>query len=175
MNIFVTNTCPVKSAQYLDNKRVVKMILESVQMLCTALAEYDMLDSYEYSTIKSKRVKKIYYLGLNRMYTPTHKNHPCNVWVRQSSSNWQWLFDHGMALCNEYTRRYGKIHKSESILHIIKEFSSKLPQGPLTAFANCAAHNGLGLDFKSIQPTTEAYKQYLTKRWETDKLKPVWS
>jgi hypothetical protein len=49
MNIFVTSDCPKLSAQALDNKRVVKMVLETAQLLSTAIfinnndIKYDIL------------------------------------------------------------------------------------------------------------------------------------
>lgn len=53
-------------------------------------------------------------------YTPkyklTHKNHPCAKWARASVSNYVWLCQHGIALCKEYTHRYGRIHKSQEII-----------------------------------------------------------
>jgi hypothetical protein len=48
-------------------------------------------------------------------YKHTHVNHPCNVWMRASLSNYRWLLAHGLELCVEYTRRYGKVHKTETV------------------------------------------------------------
>lgn len=157
MNIFVTNDCPFKSAIALDDKRVVKMVLESTQMLCTAINEY----------------------GGKTPYKSTHKNHPCNVWVRQNRANFAWLFKHAIALSNEYKHRYGRQHKCTNILVSIieKNLFDLLPNTEyrLYSFVNCAAHKGKGLDFKSIQPTVEAYKQYLNSRWSTDVREPKWT
>lgn len=49
-------------------------------------------------------------------YRRTHYNHPCAVWTRASRANFAWLVEHGYALSAEYTRRYGKEHKSKSVI-----------------------------------------------------------
>jgi hypothetical protein len=91
MNIFYLSTDPKKAAEYMYNKHVVKMILESAQLLCTA---HIISDGYK----------------ANVPYKVTHKNHPSAVWARESISNYKWLYKHMIALGEEYTRRYGKQH-----------------------------------------------------------------
>ena len=91
MNIFYLSTDPEKAAQMMYNKHVVKMILESAQLLCTAHVISDGENA-------------------NVPYKVTHKNHPSAIWVRESVSNYIWLYDHMIALGKEYTRRYGKKH-----------------------------------------------------------------
>lgn len=90
MNIFVLDIDPRKSAQYHCDKHIVKMTLESAQIMCTILNE----------------------MGYNTPYKTTHKNHPCTVWARQSLSNYMWLRQLGIELHKEYQYRYGKLHKS---------------------------------------------------------------
>jgi len=89
MNIFYLHRDPQKSAEYQYNKHVVKMILESAQMLCTAHHHY----------------------GNDEVpYKKAHYNHPSTVWARQNRANYTWLFRHMMHLGDEYTKRYGKEH-----------------------------------------------------------------
>ena len=90
MNIFYLNRDPVKAAQIQYNKHVVKMILESAQMLCTAHHHYDN--------------------GHNVPYKKAHYNHPSTIWCRQNASQYMWLYDHMIALGKEYTKRYKKTH-----------------------------------------------------------------
>lgn len=120
MNIFVTDKCPYKSAKRLDNKRVIKMALESTQLLCTAL----------------------YHHGIPTPYKPTHANHPCSVWARISRSNWLWLYEHAIALCREYELRYGKKHKCLAILSLIKGYEIVIDDFGLTEFANVTPYKG---------------------------------
>ena len=89
MNIFYLHSCPTKAATLQYNKHVVKMILETAQLLCTAHRE----------------------LGNDNVpYKSTHRNHPSAIWARQDAANYTWLYKHMMALGDEYTKRYGKKH-----------------------------------------------------------------
>jgi hypothetical protein len=94
MNIFVLDRSPGTAARMQCDRHVVKMTLESAQMLATAVNE----------------------LGGQTPYKSAHLNHPCSVWARETLGNFIWLYDHGMALAKEYTRRYGKVHKSEAVI-----------------------------------------------------------
>ena len=155
MNIFVTSKCPVKSAEYLDNKRVNKMILESCQMLSTA----------------------INLAGGKGLYKSCHINHPCSVWVRESLENFLWLWAHMEALQDEYHKVSGKVHKSYRVFtesNILSQAMELLPSKGLTPFANCAANSEKGVSYKHIDDTVLAYKLYLNDRWDTDKLEPKW-
>lgn len=69
------------------------------------------------------------------LYDPTHLNHPCVVWAEHSNSNYGWLAQLGLALCEEYTHRYGKTHASEAVVCIAEEPPSTVVHGPLTPFA----------------------------------------
>jgi hypothetical protein len=93
MNIFYLDKDPKLAAIYQYNKHVVKMILESAQMLCTA--------HHCYGSAEQKA---------NVPYKQAHLNHPSTVWARQSKSTYMWLYDHMMALGTEYYVRYGKTH-----------------------------------------------------------------
>jgi len=94
MNIFVLSKNPKTCAKLHCDKHVVKMILESCQMLSTCQDYY----------------------GIKPIYKPTHINHPCNVWVRESRSNYIWLCDLTYYLLKEYEYRYNKKHKCEKVL-----------------------------------------------------------
>ena len=112
MNIFVLDDDPAEAARMMCDRHVLKMILESGQMLCAA---------HPPEVAPWKR---------------THYNHPCTVWTRTSSENYLWLAAHGLALCGEYTRRYRKRHKSEDVLLWCAEnVPASVPRGPLTPFA----------------------------------------
>lgn len=112
MNIFVLSEDPIEAAGMMCDRHVLKMILESGQMLCAAHPP-------EMSPWKR-----------------THYNHPCTVWARSSTENYMWLAAHGLALCEEYTRRYGRRHRSEDVLLWCAEnVPQSIPLGPLTPFA----------------------------------------
>ena len=97
MNIFFLDENPTLSAQYHVDKHVVKMILETAQLLCSVHHTTDKVTDQV-------------------PYKLSHKNHPCAVWARQSLSNYLYLCELGLELCNEYTHRYGKRHKSQDVI-----------------------------------------------------------
>jgi hypothetical protein len=118
MNIFILDNTPQLAAQYHCDKHVVKMVLESAQMLCTAINE-------EIGTPITP-------------YKSTHKNHPCTKWVSASRHNALWLYNLMECLGEEYTHRYGKQHLTIEKMRIarIKELANLiLPDVPLTEFA----------------------------------------
>ena len=115
MNIFVTDPSPILSAQCLPDKHVVKMPLETCQMLsivCSdkwgwGFGELHKKDGTPYKTDKG-----------------AFRNHPCTVWANESLINTWWLVSHGIALCVEYNHRYNKTHSCEKT---ILEAASLLP------------------------------------------------
>ena len=98
MNIFFIDKCPIKSAQQLCDKHVVKMVLETAQMCSTAMHEWGFARH------------------LKHVYKSAYKNHPMTVWVRDNEHNFAWAVNHGLEIGREYTRRYGKVHKSTAVL-----------------------------------------------------------
>jgi len=97
MNIFVLDLDVKKCAEYHNDKHVVKMILESAQLLCGV---HHMTDS----------------ISNEIPYKLSHKNHPCSIWARESITNYLWLCELGLELCYEYTYRYGRRHKSQEVI-----------------------------------------------------------
>lgn len=118
MNIFFLDSDPIQAAQWQVDKHVVKMILESAQMLSTAHRVLDGAPievTYKVPSTEKIRKKKVWVIDDDRndiLYSATHINHPSNVWLRQSVENYNWLVEHMFALGEEYTYRYGKKHKT---------------------------------------------------------------
>jgi hypothetical protein len=117
MNIFILDNDPVKAAQLQCDKHIPKMVVESAQMLSTV---HRMIDGVmERRPSKSGSMLQYYKLDDYRediLYKAVHMNHPCTVWSRENCSNYDWHYKHFIALCNEYTYRYGKIHATETKL-----------------------------------------------------------
>jgi hypothetical protein len=107
MNIFRLSNDPKEAAIMQHDRHIIKMILESAQMLSTAC-----------------RVNGRYHPNI---YNKTHQNHPCTLWVTRSNLAFQWLVDHGMALCDEMEYRFGTIHKSKAVIQLCSEIRPKLP------------------------------------------------
>jgi hypothetical protein len=112
LNIFYIDEDPVQAAQWMVDKHVVKMILESAQLLSTA---HRILDGtqIEGKTQTGRKAKRWVLPDAREyvLYSATHVNHPSAIWCRQSVENYNWLVEHMFALMEEYTYRYGKIHK----------------------------------------------------------------
>ena len=136
MNIFILDTCAVKAAQLQCDKHIVKMILESAQMLSTA---HRVLDG-TLTKIPSKSGKTtVKHWSLDHhdtiIYKAVHVGHPCTVWTIESVENYNWHYDHFVALHDEYMYRYGKTHKSfNDLAEILKTPPRNIPQVSRTPF-----------------------------------------
>jgi hypothetical protein len=95
VNVFAVDRDPVRAARALCDRHVVKMTLETAQILCTAA-----------------RTR----LGRSAPYRATHSKHPCVEWAAARRANWRWLVRHGLALADEYERRFGRVHRSRAVI-----------------------------------------------------------
>jgi|TARA_B100001057_G_scaffold251159_1_gene251367 hypothetical protein len=162
MNIFVLHMHPTLAAKQHCDKHVVKMILETAQLLSTAHRFLDgKQDLRESSTGKTKT--KYWELPDSNMegtlYRATMMNHPCAIWVRESDANYTWAYNLFVGLCDEYTHRYGKTHKTDRLLReALYECPKNIPKGiGLTPFRQAMPEDVKHND--SIQ----AYRQYYLK------------
>ncbi len=144
MNIFYLDRDPEIAAQMLCDKHVVKMILESAQMLSTA---HRVLDGDEYAD----RV------GLYKM---AHKNHPSTIWVRHSYQNYKWLYTHMIALMQEYTYRYGKHHATERLIEPLGNFPIGLREAFKNSFKTYTDPPQCMPDHCKNEDTVSAYQTY---------------
>ena len=133
MNIFILDKNITRCARYHCDQHVVKMILESVQLLCTSLN------------------KK----GFTTPYKSTHVKHPCVLWVEESYDNFLWLQSLALALNDEYRYRFDKDrdHKSISVLPVISEYS--YDHHGLTEFAQAMPDK-----YKVAGDAVKAYRQF---------------
>ena len=132
MNIFYLDSNPVKSAELHCDKHVVKMIIEYAQLMSTAHRVLDG-DLYEDRTANNHRIKRWRLSDSNMenvVYKASHINHPSAIWTRASDSNYQFVYDMFVALCNEYTHRYGRVHLTEEKL---KDLLQHLPNNIASA------------------------------------------
>ena len=137
MNIFYLDRDPVVAAQMQCDKHVVKMILESAQMLSTA---HRVLDGDEYANN----------YGLYKM---AHKNHPSTIWVRTCDENYEWLWNHMEALMYEYTHRYGKKHATERLTHALWKLPTNISYDDFTDPPQCMPDYCKGDDTVSANQT----------------------
>ena len=161
MNIFVTDPCPIQSARNLPDKHIVKMPLETCQMLAIIYSDW--------------------YHDLGKLYkkdgTPyrtqhgAFRKHPCTMWAAATPYNLAWLIRHGYALCHEYNLRYGKVHtcldvieQAERIYH--KSFDNLMLSDASRKVGIFTRAMPEYLKYDDTIDTIEAYKRYLnTKPW----------
>jgi len=133
MNIFYIDKDPAVCAEQMVDKHVVKMILETAQLLSTA---HRLIDGEEYvGQSPSGRKARRWRLNDARegvLYQATHINHPSAVWCRQSNNNYNWLYCHFAALLREYTYRYNKVHKCTPMAFDLRFTPTFIPCGNLT-------------------------------------------
>ena len=160
MNIFYLSDSYSTAAKYHCDKHVVKMILETAQILCTVRHEKG-------ST-------------LTPSYRSTHKKHPSVLWVMENISHYEWLCNLGLALCEEYTSRYNKVHKSEQIIKECIYDPPNIENGSFSPPPQCMPEQ------YHCNDTVEAYRKYYvgekrdfckwktqTPEWFTEKIKEL--
>ena len=152
MNIFYLSRDPYKAAVVQYNKHVVKMILESAQMLCTAHHHYAIQNDYDADYIPYKKA---------------HYNHPSTIWCRQNKNNYRWLYNHMIALGEEYTARYGKIHKTiTKCKDVLGKYPLGIPQDVFTEPPQCMPD-----EYKVEGDSVSAYWNYYEQEKHTVKNK----
>ena len=127
------------------DRHVVKMILETAQLLSTAHRVLDgkeiIIEGWTDEFGTRHRKKKLLVLDDHRdsiLYRATHINHPSAVWCRQSVENYNWLVDHLFALGDEYTYRYGKKHLTiEKLGYMIQSPPFNLKAWDWTPMPSC--------------------------------------
>ena len=155
MNIFFLDKTPEKSAQYLCDKHVPKMLLESCQMLSTAVQSY---------------TGKLDYL-----YKPAYPHHPMTKWVGLGLKNFMWTFWNAIAINQEYKSRFNKQHKSFKILKIIADnnYSKDIRPALFSEPPQCMPDQYRNKNYVT------AYRNYYRgektfAKWEKGRQQPEW-
>lgn len=92
------------------------------------------------------------------MYAPAHVKHPCTIWVQVGDENWFWLYEHALAIHDEYRRRYGeqKTHKSYPILEQLGRWFDWVPSHEQTPFVQAMPD-----ELKHPKDPHLAYRRYI--------------
>jgi hypothetical protein len=155
MNIFVLDSDPILAAQMQCDKHVVKMVLETGQLLSTA--HHILGNSTEIELPKK-----------------THENHPCAKWARISNNNYTWLHCHFEALLNEYTYRYNKKHKWEMYRKPLSQLPVNIDVGYKTLQPACMP------DEYKVSDLVQSYRNYYLgdkarfAKWSKTRSAPDW-
>jgi hypothetical protein len=124
MNIFVLDQSPIAAAHMMCDKHIPKMVVETAQMMASALRRHGAVD--EQMPIAKTSGKP---------YKGGYKHHPCTVWSGDSRANFVWLSLHGESLLNEYYDRYKKVHACHNAIYQMSAMCKMIPDGMLTPFA----------------------------------------
>ena len=149
MNIFVLDLDPVVAARMHCDKHVPKMCVEAAQMMASALRRHGATDEQ---------------MPLTKSGTPYkggYHHHPCTVWAGESQENWMWLAHHAMQLCEEYYKRFNKMHAcTDPIYHMIG-LQKIIPNTELTPFAQAMPD-----EYKDDDPVV-AYRAYYMSKMDS--------
>ena len=153
MNLFWLDNDPEKSAQYHCDKHVVKMVLETAQILCAI------------QWVVADRIAP---------YRKTHSNHPITMWARESQENYQHLIRVGLCLSQEFEFRYNKKHKSAQVIEFCKSNMLNLPSIGLTKPVQCMPEQ-----YTDECPVKAYRKFYISEKhdfakWEKGREEPYW-
>tara|TARA_B100001250_G_C19726324_1_gene756232 strand:+ start:233 stop:793 length:561 start_codon:yes stop_codon:yes gene_type:complete len=177
MNIFYLHEDPkIASTMHID-KHVVKMVIETAQLLSTA---HRVLDGKEYygKTANGRKIKRWKHPNSNlehTLYKASHVNHPSAVWVRENGFNYRWTWLLMAELGKEFYLRYGKMHMTtEKLEQVLQEPPKSIPWNHVgTQPPQCMPD-----DVKVPGDSVQAYRNYYVKykhpfaTWRTQK--PVW-
>ena len=142
MNIFILDEHPVKAAQYYCDKHIPKMVVELFQQLGSAAIRNGAKPEQMPLTSKGTPLKGGYH------------NHPCTRWCGDSRINYMWASTHAIALCEEYTKRYGKTHSCEKGIRQLADMQYMIQEGSLTKHAQAMPDQ-----YKS-ENAVYSYRQY---------------
>lgn len=95
MNIFVLDERPFEAARAHCDCHVVKMILETTQILCGVHHRFGV--------------------PFEGIYKPTHLEHPCVLWATSNLGSYDWAWLLLDALLVEYAHRYDKQHACRAL------------------------------------------------------------
>ena len=162
MNIFYLSHNREEIPSMMVDKHIVKMILETSQILSTA---HRFLDGNN-NVLSDDRN--------NILYKATHINHPSTKWARSTTNNYNWTANHLREIAEEYTYRYGKIHKSMRLFDHLKNTPKHIPYGDFTPPPSC-----MDKQYIISNDTVENYRNYYKygkshiHKW-TGRNVPIW-
>ena len=160
MNIFVLDENPFDAAVMLCDKHVPKMVVESAQMMASAVIRHGAEDSQLPLTQKGTPYKGGY------------RNHPCTVWAGVNRSNYCWLADHAITLCAQFVKRFDKVHACAEPILTLTSLMDVIPQGRLTSFAQAMPDECKNED--AVKAYRTYYKTKTFAKWEKGTNPPSW-
>ena len=187
MNTFILAETPEESAAYHCNKHVVKMILESAQMLCAAHWLH-LLKDKEKTISDFKRIRDAQDWALKNTkpdlqppWKMSHVRHPCTVWTAENYSNYTWQLKLCKSLLKEYEERYSRSHKSTIVANWLEANKPlNIKKAPMSNFPVCMKEEFKVFDSMGIVDPIASYRNYYIRdkvrfaKWEPRAEIPKW-
>ena len=153
MNIFHTHHDPYEAARSLCDKHIPKMLLETMQMICTAHHRYGNAPP--------------------PLYKPAYQNHPMTKWVGEKLGNYLWTLEHLFGLGSEYELRFGKKHASMAIVPWLPS-ASKMPRGSFSPPPQCMPDEYKDLDHIIAYRNYYIGEKAYFAKWQKGRSAPAW-
>ena len=163
MNIFVLDENPITAAVMMCDKHIPKMVVESAQMMASAVRRHGATDDVMPLTKAGKPYKGGY------------AHHPCTVWAGDTFGNFAWLADHAMGLLVEYTSRFGKVHACADPISELWSIGTSVYDDPIlsvTPFALAMPDEYLNGD--AVKAYRDYYHSKTFAKWEKGTPVPDW-
>ena len=162
MNLFTTSDNTKACVQALDDVLLGKTIIESAQMLSTAIH------------LNDKIVEKP-----EGIYKKYNANEEHNKWVRENQTNYKWTVHYLLDGLTEFHYRFGKPHDTWNVAKIVVQYENDFEQGEMTPFTRKFSKDTENFDeLMSMTNTCQAYQQYLCTKWRTKTTQgksPIWT
>ena len=170
MNIFVLDEDPIAAAKMYCDRHIPKMCVELLQQIGSAAIKHGAQpEQLPLAKATQKPIRGGYH------------NHPCTIWCGMTRDNYLWAAHHGAALCEEYTKRFGKEHYCANGIEILYGLSYLIPEGDLTPFALAMPDDyrpkGLlshAIGDKAVQAYRRYYHAKAFAKWEKGRPMPDW-
>lgn len=188
MNTFILSTDPTEAARFHCNKHVVKMILESAQMLCAAhwihllASKGKSIDDFKTMRAAQAWAYENFDKSVQPPWKMSHLRHPCTKWTSENASNYGWQMRLCRSLLDEYRRRYApKTHKTEhEYKWLAKNYPLNIKDDPLSNFPVCMKEDFKIYNNDGTLDVVKSYRNYYIKdksrfaKWEPRTKEPQW-
>eukprot|EP00930_Biecheleria_cincta_P061015 TRINITY_DN46584_c0_g1_i1.p1 TRINITY_DN46584_c0_g1~~TRINITY_DN46584_c0_g1_i1.p1 ORF type:complete len:315 (-),score=57.47 TRINITY_DN46584_c0_g1_i1:115-1059(-) len=170
MNIFFLHMSPKQCAKMHANIHVVKMIVETAQLLCNVHRRQREHCLPPYMT--QRQMARIPY----KESASGHRKLGSMIWVAESLGNYRWAVQLGLELCNEYNAGRGRAagktskHKTQKVLEWLRDHEPNFKIQRRTPVRT--KHLAMPARFKKAETSVQAYRDYYFSKRRT--MEMVW-
>lgn len=165
MNIFFLSMSPEEAARWHANIHVVKMIVETAQLLCNV--HHRAAEKASHCLPPYTRKARIPYKDSRS----GHRKLGSMIWVAESLGNYRWGVRLGLALCREYNKGRGRAegrreqHRTQAVLEWLRDHEPRFQRTKRTPVR--AQHLAMPDKFKKAPSAVDAYRDYYFSKRRT--------